>query len=69
MTMIFGHKYARYVIQKREQSNYESLICKKITHYHAILFVTTHSPPPSLCVMEVNEIFSKYFANYYKITQ
>ena len=27
-----------------------------------------HSPPQSLCILEVNEIFSKYFANYYKIT-
>ena len=28
-----------------------------------------HSPPESLCIMEVNEIFSKYFAYYYRITQ
>ena len=34
-----------------------------------IVAAPIHSPPQSLCIMEVNEIFSKYFADYYKITQ
>ena len=46
-----------------------SLDAEKYTMYSWANYGGAHSPPQSLCIMEVNEIFSKYFANHYKITQ
>ena len=45
------------------------IIGVRIGDFLLFKYVNKHSPPRSLCIMEVNEIFSKYFANYYKITQ